>query len=386
MDATCWQNNRGYGRHARSLLKALVRLDTESRYTFFMDSMENSQDIPSGVEVRLISARTPAALAASANGHRSLGQMWRMSRAMSASEFDLLFFPTVYSYVPILSRAKKIVMIHDIIAEKYPALTLPSPTARLFWKAKVALGRRQADAIATVSDYSREGILKHFKIAPERVFVVGEAMDPAFRMLENPRPTDRLAALGVPSSGRLVAYVGGFNPHKNLETLVSAFAKLAARREFSDLRLVMAGEYEKEVFHGNYRAIKRQVEHSGISDRVIFTGHLADDDLVALLNLTTVLVLPSLIEGFGLPAVEAAACGCPVIATTASPLPQILGEGGLYIDPARPQELESALARVLCSGQLRLGMREAGLAAASRLSWEAAAGQMIDLMRRVLAP
>jgi len=94
-------------------------------------------------------------------------------------------------------------------------------------------------------------------------------------------------------------------------------------------------------------------------------------------------VLPSLMEGFGLPAVEAAACGCPVIATTSSPLPTLLGGGGLYIDPNKPEELEGALNRLLKSESLRQQMREAGLAAARKLTWDAAAQQMINLIQRV---
>jgi glycosyltransferase involved in cell wall biosynthesis len=97
-----------------------------------------------------------------------------------------------------------------------------------------------------------------------------------------------------------------------------------------------------------------------------------------------VLVLPSLLEGFGLPAIEAAACGCPVIATTASPLPTILGDGGLYIDPTKDEALYSALVHVLASESVRLEMRAAGLAAARRLTWDAAAEQMMQVMQQVV--
>jgi glycosyltransferase involved in cell wall biosynthesis len=385
VDATCWQNTRGYGRHARALLSALVRLDAENHYTFFMDSTENSETVPPEVEIRLVRASALTAVAASSNGHRSVRDMWRMSRAMSAPGFDLLLFPTVYSFVPVFSRAKKVVMIHDVIAEKYPHFTLPSRAARFFWKAKVALGRWQADAIVTVSDYSRQCLLERFKIAPHRIFVVGEASDPIFRVLDNPQPTPRLDSLGITANSRMVVYVGGFGPHKNLEMLIAVFAKLAAQREFSDVCLVMVGEYEREVFHSYFGTIKKQVEEHGIADRVIFTGYLPDEELVVLLNLSTVLVLPSLMEGFGLPAVEAAACGCPVIATTASPLPTLLGDGGLYIDPAKHEDLELALARVLKSESLRRQMHEAGLEAACQLTWEAAARQMMNLIQKVVA-
>jgi glycosyltransferase involved in cell wall biosynthesis len=103
-----------------------------------------------------------------------------------------------------------------------------------------------------------------------------------------------------------------------------------------------------------------------------------------LLNLSTVLVLPSFMEGFGLPAIEAAACGCPLVATTASPLPSLLGDGGLFIDPSQPEELEVALTQVLESESLRSQMRDAGLAAARQLTWESAAQQMIVLMQKVV--
>jgi glycosyltransferase involved in cell wall biosynthesis len=305
---------------------------------------------------------------------------------MAAAACDVLLFPTVYSYVPVCSKAKKVVMIHDIIAEQYPRLTLPNYTARLFWKIKVALGRWQADAIVTVSDYARQGILAHFKIAPERVFVVGEASDPIFRICDTPRPTPCLEALGVTTHNRIVLYIGGFNPHKNLQALVTAFAKLTSHPAFADVRLVMVGEYAREVFHSYFDTIKAQVEELAIADRVIFTGYLPDEELVVLLNLATVLVLPSLMEGFGLPAIEAAACGCPVIATRASPLPTLLGDGGLYIDPLRHAELALALRRVLACKPLRQRMRTAGLAAARQITWDAAAGQMIRLLRQVVAP
>ncbi|MEK7833651.1 MAG: glycosyltransferase family 1 protein [Acidobacteriota bacterium] len=385
VDATSRQNNRGYGRHARALLNALIPLDYGNRYTLFVDSVDAGDKMPPEAEVRLVSTDAPTAVATAANGHRSAMDMLRMSRAMSDSSFDLLLFPTVYSYVPVISRAKKIVMIHDVIAETYPQLTLPSFTARMFWKSKVALGRWQADAIVTVSDYSRKGILEHFKTSPDRVFVVGEASDPVFRVLPAPRPTTRLLDLGINGTGRTVVYVGGFSPHKNLESLVAAFAKVVEHPSFSDAKLVMVGEYEKEVFHSCYAGIKRQTAELGIASRVVFTGYLPDEELVALLNFASVLALPSLIEGFGLPAIEAAACGCPVIATTASPLPGLLGEGGIFINPASQEELDAALTRVLESENLRQQMRTAGLAAAAELTWEAAARQMIGLIRQVTA-
>lgn len=381
VDATCWQNNRGYGRYARALLTHLLALDRENQYTFFMDSAENVEALPAGVQVQTVSASAPTVIAARSNGHRSAGDMWRMSRALSGAQLDVLLFPTVYSYVPVLSRAKKIVIIHDVIAELYPHLTLPNPVSRLFWKAKVACGRRQADRIVTVSEYSRQGIARHFKIKPERIEVIEEASDSVFRVVDKSTGLDpALTALGISAGQRLIVYVGGFSPHKNLETLVRAFVNITAGNDFADAQLVMVGEYQKETFHSYFGTIKQLVSEMGISERVVFTGYLPDDKLVNLLNFSTVSVLPSLIEGFGLPAVEAVACGCPVIATKESPLPELLKGGGIYISPINQTELEEALKLILNSQDLRRQMSAAGLAAVKQLTWDKAARELLHLI------
>lgn len=384
IDATCWHNARGYGRHARALLRALVAADRDSSYTFFLDAPAPAHEpLPERAEVRLVQASSPTAVAASSAGRRSLRDMGRMSRALSTSGFDVVLFPTIYSYVPLWSRAKKVVMIHDVIAEKFPALTLPSWTARLFWKAKVALGRWQADALVTVSEHSRRGIVEHFRLSPERVHVVGEASDPAFRLLQNPAFSPRLQQLGLHQRGRTVVYVGGFNPHKNLETLVRSFARLAQHPDLADVHLVLVGDYKNEVFHSYYGTVRRLVEEAGLTQRVTFTGFLLDEDLAILLNHAALLALPSLLEGFGLPAVEAAACGCPVLATTASPLPELLSAGGVFVDPHDQTGWDKALVDLLRSDEKRQQMRKAALAAAARLTWDAAAQQMMAVLRKV---
>jgi len=382
VDATCWHNRRGYGRHARALLRALVELDRENRYTLFLDSTEDAEPAPAECEVRILRAAVPTFRAASAAGHRTLADMWRMSRALSAPEFDLVLFPTIYSYVPVFGRARKLVMAHDVIADTYPELTVPGARARLFWRIKVRLGYWQADALITVSEYSRAGILERFRVNPRHVFVVGEAADRIFRKLDDAVPGPNLRRLGIDASRRTAVYLGGFSPHKNLEALIAAFAGIAARKEFADVLLVMVGDTSGDAFHTCVGTLVEQVNALGLRDRVVFTGYLDDADLVVLLNLATVLALPSLMEGFGLPAVEAAACGCPVVATKASPLEALLGDGGIYVGTGQ-HEIGEALARVLSSQDLRDRMRERGLEAASRLTWEAAARQMMDVIHEV---
>jgi glycosyltransferase involved in cell wall biosynthesis len=384
VDATCWHNNRGYGRHARALLRALLRGDPNNQYVFITDFPAELEGLPPAVEVRHVNASAPTIEAASASGSRGLADMWRMSRALASPDLDVLLFPTVYSYVPVLTRAKKVVMIHDVIAEKFPSLTVPRRLARYLWNAKVALGRWQAHALVTVSEHSRRDIAEHFRLPSDRVHVVGEASDPIFRVIDNPEPTQRMKELNI-ANGRLLVYVGGFSPHKNLETLVEAFAKVSKQSDLTDVKLVMVGEYQNEVFHSYYGVIRQQVDSLGIAERVVFTGYLPDEELVVLLNRAAALALPSLLEGFGLPAVEAAACGCPVVATTASPLPDLLPGGGVFVDPLDHTGWENALLRVLRTEEFRKELRENGVAAANRLTWDGAAKQLLAVIDKVVA-
>jgi len=214
--------------------------------------------------------------------------------------------------------------------------------------------------------------------------VVGEAADPIFRRLDKPVPGPNLLRVGVDGSRRMALYVGGFSPHKNLEALITAFSRIAARTEFADLLLVMVGDTTGDAFLTCVGALKAQIDALGLGERVIFTGYLDDEDVVVLMNRSSVLALPSLMEGFGLPAVEAAACGCPVVATRESPLEKLLGEAGIYVGPDAAG-IEEAMVRVLSSEELQAHMRTCGLAAARCLTWQAAAGQMMNVIDRVAA-
>ncbi|MBI3665125.1 MAG: glycosyltransferase family 4 protein [Acidobacteria bacterium] len=381
VDATVWANRRGYGRHARALLAAALEIDSRNHYVFFVDSEQVAEDLPPAGDVIRVTASAPAAEAARSDGRRRLADLWSMSRALSRQDLDCLLFPTVYSYVPVLSRAYKIVFLHDVIPELFPGHVFPTIAGRLNWKLKSLLARRQADLILTVSEFSRETILQHFHLPPNRVKVVGEAADPVFCVLKNPVLSEALRRQGLEPTQRLLIFVGGFSPHKNLPGLLDAFAALTPR--FDDARLVLVGDYRSDPFHSCYREIQERAAKPPLEGRVILAGYLPDEDLAGLLNLGTALVLPSFMEGYGLPAIEAAACGLPVVATNSSPLPQLLGEGGLYIDPYDPAAFEEVLERVLTEPALRCRMREHGIRATAALSWKRAAAELLAVFDQV---
>jgi glycosyltransferase involved in cell wall biosynthesis len=376
VDTICWGLPRGFGRHARCLITAMVQADRRNHYVFFADSAQTAQHLPRPAQVLIVGQR-----GARANGSRPAADIARMSWAISTTPLDAILFPAVYGYVPILSAAKKLVFFHDTTAESFPRLALHNRSARLLWSAKTAMSRWQADAIIAVSNYSRERIVERFPGLSGRIHVVGEAPDSIFRVLTPPvAVTDSLRATGFRPGRRAIVYVGGYSPHKNLHHLVTAFADIISGKQRADIDLYLVGDYRHDTFFSCYPQIARQVQELRLTDRVIFTGYLADDDLVILLNFATVLVLPSMMEGFGLPAVEAAACGCPVIATTASPIPALLGDAASYVDPKRLDRLKPALEEVVDSQPLRGRMRAAGLAAAARLDWLSEARRLVAII------
>ena len=139
VDATCWSNRRGYGRFARALLNAALELDHSNQYVFFADDESPEFPLPEAIDLVRIRAEVPTVKAAAADGHRRLKDMWRVSRAMSGARLDLMFFPSIYSYVPLAGSVPKLVTIHDVIPELYPDLVFPTLQSQLFWRAKVNL-------------------------------------------------------------------------------------------------------------------------------------------------------------------------------------------------------------------------------------------------------
>jgi glycosyltransferase involved in cell wall biosynthesis len=364
-------------------MTAVVELDRQNHYTLFTDDESSEFPIPQGVEEIRIRSSTPTVKAAAADGRRSLKDLWAARRAMDKEKVDLIFFPSIYSYVPLANRAPKLVTVHDTIAELFPKLIFPTWRSKFFWDTKVKWGCAQARLVVTVSEYSRRCLTEVLKIPSSRIRVVSEANDATFRPMERPEAAAQARELGLPLEARFILYVGGFGPHKNLPLMVDIFRDLQARPEFSDVYLILVGDYKGDVFYSGYRQLDDLVSQSGLKGRVLFPGHISDADLVAVMNLARVLVLPSKSEGFGLPAVEAAACGVPVVVTTQSPIPELLGEGAIAVDPDNRAGWADALTRILSDASLRERMSAAGSKAAGRLSWENSARQLLAIFDEV---
>jgi alpha-1,3-rhamnosyl/mannosyltransferase len=371
IDATCLGSGRGYGRFLRELLPPLLE-DPDNEYILFVDSHTAEQLDP--LPARCVTPSTSQAQgdAASARGQRKLGDMWRMGRAVANEQLDVMYFPSVYSYYPVPGRTPVAVAFHDVIAERHGAVVFPTRWNRWMWGAKARLARRRARALITVSEWSRRALSELFGTPIDEIYVTLEAPSPAFRPApETETRRHWLKDRDLPEGADYFIFVGGFNPHKNLPALIDCFAEVAQTRP--NLHLILVGDYEGDVFHIDVEALLARIAMHGLERRAILAGFVPDEALRHLFTGARALVIPSLEEGFGLPAVEAAACGTPCIATTQSPLPELLEGGGLFVDPDDRAGLTRAMAQLADDEEARRALGAAALECARALSWRATA-------------
>ena len=388
IDATCWANDRGYGRFTRHIVKAMVALAPDTEFVCFLDDESAARFDLAAVNVRSVKVHLSesASRAASASGNRSPRDMLRMTRGVSRERLDCFFSPSVYTYFPLPRGLPALVTIHDAIAERFPHLTLPSRRARLFWKMKVWLALRQADRVLTVSDHAARDIARVYKVPAQRIAVALEAPAPEYLVETAAEDAIAVAARSGIAFGRSwFTYVGGFNPHKNIPVIIRAHAELAREMGARAPHLALVGTLDRDVFHGDVGAIRAAIAQSNTESLVHWTGFVNDPDLAKLHAGALALLLPSECEGFGLPAVEAAACGTPVIATTDSPLPELLEGGGIFVTPGDQQQLLDAMRRVATDPSLRSELGAVASKRARGLTWELGAESCLKALRSVAA-
>ncbi len=387
IDTTCWANDRGYGRFTREIVAAMVTLAPEVNFVCFLDdeSAERFELNAPNVKPVLVGVGTSASRAASAAGNRSPVDMLRMTAAVAREHLDGFFSPSVYTYFPLPPRLPAVITIHDAIAERFPALTIPSRRARFFWNMKVWLAIRQADRILTVSEYAARDIARVHRIPANRITVALEAPALEYRLDSATPETVAVAQrIGLPEGASWFTYVGGFNPHKNVPVIIRAHATLAREMGSAAPRLVLVGTLDRDVFHADQTAILEAISLAGTESLVIWTGFVDDRDLARLHAGAIALLIPSECEGFGLPAVEAAACGTPVIATIESPLPDLLEGGGIFVQPGIEAPLLDAMRRLTADPALRSRMGAAARTRARALTWDRGAEACLSALRSVV--
>jgi len=255
--------------------------------------------------------------------------------------------------------------IHDIIPLTNPEWVPASYGQRM--RAQLDFARRRCQAVITDSEFVRGQLIAR-GLAPERVTVVPLACAPAFRPRDPAQKTLCRAAVGLGPEEPFVLFVGTLDPRKNLRTLLEASA---AVRPESPHRLLVVG---KNPYGPDPELARQGVLHQ--------TG-IDDETLAGLMSAATLFVLPTLAEGFGLPVLEAMACGCPVIASNTTSLPEVAGDAAILVDPRDANALAERLRAVLRDESLRQDLRAKGLARAAQFSWERTARETFAVYRRV---
>ena len=274
--------------------------------------------------------------------------------------------------IPLVGNAAKcVVTVHDVIPLILPrTFTLRH---RLVVRMALARVRQKADRIIVPSQTVKRDVVQHLGLAEDLVVVTPEGCEPRFRPVPAEASLREVAAkYGLPP--RYVLAVGTLEPRKNLTTLLEAFARLRRAAAIDPaLRIVLAGArgwLEEPIF--------QTVRSLGLEQVVCFPGFIDDDDLPAVYSGAAVFVFPSLYEGFGLPLLEAMACGVPVITSNISSMPEVAGDAAMLVDPRNVDGLAAAIAQVLRDEALRDRLRGAGIARARQFSWETAARQTLD--------
>jgi glycosyltransferase involved in cell wall biosynthesis len=294
-------------------------------------------------------------------------------RVLRKSRVDL--FHTPYFVVPLFSRVPIIQTVHDLIFDRYPAY-MPMSWSRPYYRLLMRWGTRRAQRIVAVSDFTADELTRFYNTPAIKITTVPEGVDPVFQQIP-----DAVALEAVRQRYGLMhpffLSVGARRPHKNLGNLVRAFAGVAQDAPHD---LVLVGPPDPR-FPDEAR---QAADSCGINGRIRFLDFVPESDLCALYLLSNTVVLPSIVEGFGLPALEAMACGKPVLAANNSSLPEVVGDTGLLFDPKDVAGLSRAMRQLVHDWKRRQRFGRVGRRRATCFTWENAAARILDLYDEAL--
>jgi len=353
----------GIGRYARGLVRALAQLDRENEYLLLVAGRPKEEaTFPPNFK--------PWYLPLSPHWATILWQRLRVPLPADLFTGPLDLFHSPDYVLPPLRRGKRLLTIHDLSFLRYPEGADP----RLRWYLIQAVPRSiaQADLVLADSQNTKSDLIELLGVEAGKVEVLYPGVEGRFRPLdeESLAPVKARYSLDFP----FILTVGTLEPRKNHVGLLQAYSLLKGRYPH---RLVIAGG-KGWLYEGIFQEVKRL----SIEERVFFLGYVPEEDLPALYNLADLFVFPSLYEGFGLPPLEAMACGTPVVVSALSSLPEVVGDGALLVPPQEVEVLAGAMEKALSDPSLREELRSKGLEQAKRFTWSEAAKRLLAIYKR----
>jgi len=358
----------GMGRYAQELATALLAEGGEQEYMVFYNSAGTAELDGALASLPCLTTHLP-------------DKPWRLrvllahlaGRAQDGLFPGVGLFHATDHLLPCFSAVPSVFTLHDLTCRLYPAAH--TPLNRWFHLLLMPRFLRQAEAVIAVSECTRRDAVRLYRLDEQKVRVIYEGVSPRFRPASPAEMARVRQRYRLPE--RFVLFVGTIEPRKNLSTLLAAFASL--RAQGAPQRLVVAGR--KGWRCGAFFARLREL---GVEEEVVLPGRVDEADLPALYSAAELFAFPSLYEGFGLPVLEAMACGTPVVCSASSSLPEVAGEAALLAEPADVAAWVGAMGRALADPALRATLRAAGLVRAQRFTWQAAAQRTQQVYRAII--
>jgi glycosyltransferase involved in cell wall biosynthesis len=357
----------GAGHYIIQLITAFAKMDLDFKFIVFVQKSKRALfDIPTNenLQWKIVSDISPM--------YRLIWEQTIFPRLVKRSDLDLLH--SLHYTQPVRLGCSSVVTIHDMTFFLFPHLH--TRAKRLFFPIAIRSSFRRADALVTISESTRQDSIRLLDVPPQKIFTTQLGKTVEFREVKDrDKLTEVREKYNLPDS--FILYVGLVEPRKNIPFLLKAYKSLVV--EGIQHNLVVVGR-----FGWMYQEVFKQIEELGLEDRVQFTGYLPQDDLPMVYNLASLFVYPTKYEGFGLPALEAMACGTPVITTKISSLPEIVGDAGILIPPGDKQALTGAMAEVLRDSTLSNQLSTRGLQRSEYFTWERTAQETMKVYKQVL--
>ncbi len=353
----------GITNYIRHLLPALTALDPDTEYRVLRHRRDRTRG-EAGPNVRRVTVWTPC-------HHR--WEKWALGIEIAPLRLDLLHSPDFIP--PAFGAWHFVITVHDLNFLYYPHFL--TAESRRYYNDQIGWAVAHADHILAVSEATRADLIRLLGVSPEKVTTVYEGVSPAFCPLPSDETQKTLHRYGL-TPGYLL-FVGTLEPRKNLPGLLTAYRILLDRGETREPLVVVGGK------GWLYEEIYKRVATLYLENHVRFIHDVPDEDLPAFYNGAALLAMPSFYEGFGLPALEAQACGTPVVISDRGSLPEVAGAAAVIVNPDSPEDIAAGIARVLGDPSLQAALRSAGPTWAARFTWEQTARGVLAVYRNVTA-